>query len=191
MIKAGQSELATEVVEVIRGRRTIGSFCSDRPPREILLAAMDVARWAPNHRKTEPWQVLWLGPDTIQAVIEINSQIIAESKGPEAAAAKHKKWAEIPGWLVVTCDSVAEGLQRDEDYAACCCLIQNLSLVLWSAGIGTKWTTGEVTRHPEFLRRLGINPLAQRVVGLVWYGYPAKVPEQTRRSLESFLVQLP
>lgn len=179
------------IASIIHGRRTIGAFQSELPPREIILEAIELARWAPNHKKTEPWHVFWLGPESVSAVIELNKRIISETKGPAEAEAKSKKWAQVPGWLVVACELAADPIRRDEDYAACCCAIQNLQLALWSAGIGSKWSTGDVTRHPEFFNLLGINPASQRVVGMVWYGYPAVVPEQTRHAVDAFLRELP
>lgn len=176
---------------VIRGRRTIGAFRAELPPRETVLAALEAARWAPNHKKTEPWHVYWLGPQTVQAVIELNTRLVSELKGPVEAESKRKKWSQVPGWLVVTCDLADDPLRREEDYAACCCLIQNLSLSLWSSGIGTKWSTGDVIRHPDFFKLLGVDPARQRIVGLIWYGYPAVVPEQTRRPVEAFLREMP
>lgn len=176
---------------VIRGRRTIGSFRPDVPPKEVVLQALELARWAPNHKKTEPWHAILLGPETASAVVALNAQVLTATKGAAEAAAKSKKWAEVPGWVAITCDKSADPLRREEDYAACCCAIQNLQLALWSAGIGTKWSTGDVTRHPDFYRLLGIDSSQQSVVGLIWYGYPAVVPEQTRGAMESFLTELP
>ena len=179
------------VAATIRGRRTIGAFQPELPPRERILEALELARWGPNHKKTEPWKVVWLGRETISAVIDINSQIITANKGAAAAESKAKQWSQVPGWLVVTCELADDPFRREEDYAACCCLIQNLLLALWSAGIGTKWSTGEVTRHPDFLRLLQIDPSRQRVVGMIWYGCPAVIPEQTRQPVDVFLRELP
>jgi len=179
------------VAEAIRGRRTIAAFRPEPPARDIILEAIELARWAPNHKKTEPWHVLWLGPETVRQVIAVNTRILTEKKGPAEAESKSKKWAEIPGWLVVTCDLADDAFRREEDYAACCCAIQNLQLALWSAGIGTKWSTGDVTRHPDFNQLIGLDSQRQRVVGLVWYGYPAVIPEQNRQPVSSFLRELP
>ncbi|MBS0205609.1 MAG: nitroreductase [Planctomycetes bacterium] len=183
--------IETTVACVLRGRRTIGAFRPEVPPREVVLEALELARWAPNHKKTEPWHVYWLGPETVTQVIALNSRLLTASKGVAEADSKSKKWAQIPGWLVVTSELATDPFRQEEDYAACCCLIQNLQLALWSAGVGTKWSTGEVTRHPEFLSLLGIDPNQRRAVGMIWYGYPAVVPEQTRRSVDSFLSNLP
>lgn len=190
-LENNSTRIDATVASVIEGRRTIGAFRPDVPPREAILAAIGLARWAPNHKKTEPWHIHWLGPETIQSVIELNWQILAATKGPQEADAKRKKWSETPGWLVVTCDLADDPFRREEDYAACCCVIQNLTLALWSAGIGTKWSTGDVTRHPDFYKLIGVDPQIQRTVGMIWYGYPAVVPEQTRRPVESLLCELP
>ena len=64
-------------------------------------------------------------------------------------------------------------------------------LALWSKGIGTKWSTGDVTREPGFFELLGIDSKQERIVGLIWYGYPAVIPQQTRQPVSTFLKRLP
>ena len=60
--------------------------------------------------------------------------------------------------------------QREvEDRDATCCAIQNLCLALWAEGVGTKWTSGAVTRSAEFRALCGIGE-DEAVVGVVWYG---------------------
>ncbi len=184
------STFPAAIVDTIRSRRTIGAFRPELPNRELVLQALELARWAPNHKKTEPWSVVSLGPNAIRSAVELNTRILTASKGATEAAAKSKKWLQVPGWLVVLCDQADDPLRREEDYAACCCMIQNLCLALWSAGIGTKWSTGDVTRHPDFYHLLEVDSAKVRVVGLVWYGYPESVPEQTRKPVSSFLREL-
>lgn len=180
-----------DVVEVIRRRRTIELFRADPPPRAAVLAALDAARWAPNHKHTEPWQFHLLGPETAAAIVELNARLTEASKGAAAAALKRERWSAVPGWLAVTCARSDDPVRQEEDYAACCCAAQNLALALWDAGIGVKWSTGEVTRHAEFFRLLDVDPAARKIVGLFWYGYPASVPEQRRRPLGEVLREHP
>ncbi len=179
------------VADVLRQRRTVGNFEPELPPAAIVDAALELATWAPNHRKTEPWRFLKLGPQTTTAVVELNARLIAEKNGPEAAESKRRQWSRVPGWLVVTCPLSTDPMLYEEDYAACCCAIQNLSLALWSAGIGTKWSTGDVTRHPEFFRLLNLDATKVRVVGVIWYGYPQAIPQQTRTAVSEFVRTLP
>lgn len=180
----------SHINQVIRSRRTIGSFRPDQPANEIIQAAIECASWAPNHKKTEPWRVYWLGPQTAHAVVELNAKLIAAKKGPAEADAKRKSWSAVPGWLAVTCLRSDDAFREEEDYAACCCFIQNLTLSLWAEGIGTKWSTGDVTRDSQYFELLGVDSAKERTVGLIWYGYPNVVPEQTRKPVASFLRKL-
>jgi nitroreductase len=177
--------------EILRTRRTVGAFRPETPPRDVVEQSLELACWAPNHHKTEPWRFFWLGRETAAAIIELNATLVAAKKGPDAAAGKRKQWSAVPGWLAVTCLRSSDPQQQEEDYAACCCAVQNLTLALWSHGIGSKWSTGDVTRHPEYFRLLGISPEEHRSVGLIWYGYPDVVPEQHRKPLAEVLRHLP
>jgi nitroreductase len=184
------SDIDTIVAEVIRNRRTIHNFLPELPPRELIINAIDLARWAPNHRHTEPWRFHHLGSKAKAKVVDLNAQIVAQKKGAEAGEAKRVRWSEVPGWLVVTCRRSEDEVQDIEDYAATCCAIQNLSLYLWTKKVGVKWTSGAVTRHPEFFQILGIDEQEHRTVGLLWYGFPASVPSQTRKSIDEILIEL-
>lgn len=177
--------------EVLRTRRTVGAFRNDLPAWEVVSRAIELACWAPNHRKTEPWRFAGIGPETAAAIVELNASLVTAKNGADAAEKKRKQWSAVPGWLAVTCLKSADPFLQEEDYAACCCAVQNLMLALWADGIGTKWSTGDVTRHPEYFRLLGINPEEQRSVGMIWYGYPAVTPEQTRRPVDQVLRRLP
>lgn len=180
-----------DIAQVIRERRTIELFRPELPPRALILDAIDAARWAPNHKHTEPWRFHLLGPQTAAEIVELNARLVAAAKGDEAAEAKRRRWNAVPGWLAVTCQRSVDPVRMEEDYAASCCAIQNLSLCLWSAGVGVKWSTGEVTRRAEFFRLIGIDPVDRKVVGLLWYGYPASVPEQKRKPVAEILQEYP
>ena len=91
---------------------------------------------------------------------------------------------DVPVAILVDHGAVAQTsdeLRQLEDYAACCCAIHNLSLYLWQAGVGMKWSTGPVTRDERLYELLGIRPDEEIVVGLVSYGYPRKIPRQKRK----------
>jgi nitroreductase len=178
------------VADAIRNRRTIHNFLPERPPRDEIMAAIELARWAPNHRHTEPWKFHHLGPDAKSKVVNLNARIVSEKKGVEAGETKRLRWSEVPGWLIVTCSRSADEVQDTEDYAATCCAIQNLTLYLWTRKIGVKWTSGGVTRHPELFEILHLNQSEHRVVGLLWYGYPVNVPVQNRKPVDEIVVEL-
>jgi nitroreductase len=66
-----------------------------------------------------------------------------------------------------------------EDYAATCCSIQNMMLALHSQGVGSKWTTGAVTRTKEIADLIGysldeVRPKMQQVLPW-WYSVVSSV----------------
>ncbi len=173
-------------------RRTIHDFIVDRlPPWDEVETALQAACFAPNHYFTQPWRFYALGAQTKQAVVDLNASLVAQKRGAEAGEKKRQRWASIPGWLVITCQRSSQQLRAREDYAACCCAIQNLMLDLWARGIGCKWTSGEVIRDPAFYRLLGIKAHQEEVVALLWYGYPTVIPRTQRASLSTKLTHLP
>lgn len=176
---------------LIRSRRSVDRFQPELPPQELLLEAIELARWAPNHRCSEPWHFYLCGPQTRQAIIELNSELVSAKQGAEAGAAKRSRWSTVPGFLVITCDRSENALRAQEDYAAVACAVQNLMLALWSRGVGSKWTTGEVTRDPRFYDLIWVDPAQESVVGLLWYGYPAELPDSNRKPVEAVTVELP
>lgn len=118
-----------------------------------------------------------LGPKSIEKVCQLNAEIVSSKKGEEAGQKKLKRWLQMPGWLVVTCKKGSDNgdfnnptsLAR-EDYAACCCAVQNLCLSLHSQGIGTKWTTGPVNFDPKFAEAVGFGAEEEYTVGTLWFG---------------------
>ncbi|MFK8068673.1 MAG: nitroreductase [Gammaproteobacteria bacterium] len=179
------------IQNLIKKRRSISSFKSEIPSERIIQKAIKMASWAPNHHLTEPWRFYLLGEETKQAVIELNAKIVDKKKGARAANKKREKWSKVPGWLVVTMTKSSDQLQQQEDYAACACAIQNLSLYLWEKDIGIKWTTGDVTRDQKFYDLIWVDPEIETVVGLIWYGYPDDIPNSKRKPIEEIIVRLP
>lgn len=175
----------------LRERRTVNRFQSQVPPREWVIEALDLARWAPNHRHTNPWRFYLLGRRTVEKVAGVNARLVRETKGEEAARKKLTRWLEMPGWLVVTHLRSDDPVREREDYAATCCAIHNFSLSLWTRGVGVKWTTGPVTRHQDFYEAVGIDPFEEQTAGLLWYGFPEEVPESRRTDLDELLSERP
>jgi hypothetical protein len=50
--------------------------------------------------------------------------IAADGKAARAAR-KYAQWKSTPGWMVVTSRRSDDPLVDREDYAACCCAVQN------------------------------------------------------------------
>jgi nitroreductase len=186
-----ESQELREFGEVLLGRRTINLYLQTPVPDELVKEAIEAATWAPNHHVTEPWHFYVLGEKSVRACLDLVRDIVTEKKGdPKAGEHKAKTWSQKPGWLLVTCRASADELVQREDYAACCAATQNLMLYLWKAGVGTKWTTGDITRDSRFFDIVGIDPEREFVVGLIWYGYPKLTPTQNRQPVEDVVTDL-
>ena len=166
------------------GRRTVNNFCTTSVPWAVVQRAMEAAIHAPCHGMTEPWRFVHLGNETISNIAALNAADIAQ-RDPVKGAKKKARWEAIPGWCVVTSAKSDGGLQEREDYAATCCAVQNFMVSLWAAGVGTKWTSGPITRTDAFAALCGIDPAKELVVGCIWYGHANNgleaVPTPTRK----------
>ena len=171
------------LAELMRQRRTITLFDEKEVPQELVMRALDVARWAPNHHVTEPWRFYLLGPAGRERMIDLVRQVATEKKGAKAGEFKAQSAAEIPGWIIVTCQRSSDPVRQREDYAACACAIQNFSLYLWQAGVGSKWSTGSVMEAPGLAAVAGYDPEFEDAIAIVRYGFPRVVPQQTRRAV--------
>ncbi len=180
-----------DVTRIIVSRRTIHKFKPQVPPRDIIFKSIEMASWAPNHKQTEPWRFYILGPETTASAARLNAEIVEKKKGAAVANAKLKQWQQVPLMIVVTCAKAGDPFREKEDYAATCCAIQNMSLYLWSEGVGVKWSTTKTTQTAEFHALLNIDKEKEEVVGLLWCGYPEEIPQKDRQPLEAIARELP
>lgn len=178
---------------ILKSRRTVNFFQPRPVPRRLLLEAIEVARWAPNHKLTEPWHFYLLGEETIEQIRRLIVELKAGNKDEQAQQAARSRVDAIPSWLIVTCKlSPDMTVRQQEDYAACACAVQNLMLYLWQAGIGVKWTSGQVIRDDRLYELVGIDRSAEMIIGLFWCGYPADNPSaQLRRDIDEICTELP
>ena len=173
-------KMQTDIGELIKSRRTINFFQQEPVPVSTLMEAIEHARWAPNHRKTEPWHFHILGDKSRDSVIKLITEIKSSGQGDSVRESVKKRLVDIPGWFAISSGYSEDPIIQQEDYAACCCAAQNLMLYLWNKGVGIKWTTGAVIRDDRFFDIMQIDPALRFIVGLFWYGYPLKIPGQTR-----------
>ena len=55
-----------KLAHIIRDRRTVKMFQQKAVDQNIILDAIDIARWAPNHHVTEPWHFYLLNKVVIK-----------------------------------------------------------------------------------------------------------------------------
>lgn len=189
---------AAPILDALRSRRSIFNFLSESVPDDLLRLALDAGRFAPNHKLTEPWRFIVVGPQTRRDIEEAWADFAAsrlpadasQERREETKAAALAKWRSKPAVVIVSQKVDADPLRAEEDYAAVASAIQNIQLAAWGLGLGCQWSTSAASKAPEITERLGI-PSDERVVGLLYIGYPAVVPNVARRPLEEVTRWLP
>jgi hypothetical protein len=78
--------------------------------------------------------------------------------------------------LIATQICTDNQVQKLEDYAACACAIQNLSLSLVADDVGCKWSTGKITKDLNTYRIANINSSEEEIIGFIWIGYGTEPP---------------
>jgi nitroreductase len=132
---------------------------------------LQYASFAPNHRMTEPWEILFIGNETREKL-------------------KHKRnFGDAPIVLAILSKHGQTEVEKVENMVAVSCFIQNFMLLAWSEGVGTSWSS------------LGISPVVRNilnvsddydVVGIFGVGFPEEIPvAKIRQSIDDKLKELP
>ena len=150
--------------EAIATRRTIKDFKPDPVPTDLLNRALDAGTWAQNHRLTEPWRFTIIGPATRPAV-----------------SALLPKTASKPTVVVVSFVLSDGAGQEREDHEATACAVQNVALTAWELGLGMQWNSGPPTMLPQAYALFQIDPAAEQIIGLLYFGFPATIPDPKPR----------
>ena len=174
------------VLEAIRRRRSIKSFTDRSVSREELESLLELAVLAPNHRMTEPWRFIVLGPEARRAYGRIKGESRAQRvNDPTAARAVFEKTVaqmeSLPALVAFVQRLDPDPETREEDYATVYMGMQNFLLGAEAMGLGTHVKTGRVLESAGTRKLLGVGA-EERVVALVHVGEPEKRPEAKPRS---------
>lgn len=165
--------------EIITGRRSVSQFQPTPVPESQLADLLDAAVYAPNHRLTQPWRFIIVTGEARGDLAEARRALALADGRDEAYADKVRRtFNAVPAFVFVIQDQADDAHLREEDYAACCCLTQNLLLLAWEQGVGSVWKT--FPDDPILRDFLGLAG-RERVVAMLFMGYPAQVPAAPTR----------
>lgn len=168
-----------DVGTAIRLRRTHKQYGSEPVDEEVVRELCELARWAPNHKLTNPWRFRLLGPAT-RAAIE-------EAAGEKEAA----KLRRAPTLVAVTAMLSDDPVLAEEDLHATACAIYALLLGATERGLASYWRSPACFREETVRTLLGLVE-NERFVALVQLGPPASEPPAKERApLEDVFAALP
>jgi len=167
-----------DVLEAIKGRRSIRAFKRKKVTQETVEKLLDAARWAPSAGNIQPWEFIVIRKPEIKRAL--------------AEAALDQTFIEEAPVVIVVCanenrSSQGYGVRGKtlyciQDTAAA---IQNIHLAAYSLGLGACWVgafreeeVGEILKIPQGIRPVAIVPV----------GYPAETPPPRNRRPMSQIV---
>jgi nitroreductase len=165
--------------EVIRSRRTHKSFGPEPVPAETLDELLELARWAPNHHRTNPWRFRVLGPLTLER--------LKEAAGPSEAP----KLERAPTLVVASAVLSGDLEQDEEDICATAAAVYAVLLGANARGLASYWRTPKVLRTKAGREAVCL-PEGERFLGLIHLGTPrGNPPPPERGALDSYRSFLP
>ena len=176
-----------EIYEAIKKRRTYHIFSKKRVPSEVIERSIIAANQAPCHKRTYPWRFTNIGKKRRELLYELQITLKFVDKPADDSITKkiRDKMLNPSHLLIATQVSTDNQFQKLEDYAACACAIQNLSLSLVADDVGCKWSTGKITTDPNTYQIADINPINEEIIGFIWIGYGTEPPLIERPNLEA------
>ena len=167
-----------ELAQAIKKRRTIHIFSKKIVPREVIEKSIIAANQAPCHRRTFPWRFTSIGIKKREQLYQLQLSLkFGDNAIDELILKKIREKILNPSHLLIASQICTNNqVQKLEDYAACACAIQNLSLSLVADHVGCKWSTGKITTEPDTYRIAEINPNEEEIIGFIWIGYGSKPP---------------
>lgn len=82
-----------ELVEAVLTRRSIRRFRQDPVPRETIEKILDISRWSPSSRNTQPWELVVLGGKVMEQV----KALLTEKVEANAPSERDVPEAELTG----------------------------------------------------------------------------------------------
>ena len=190
---ASAGETAT-ILHALRQRRTSRDYEDRDVPGHVIEDMVDVARWAPNHRNTEPWRIFVLNRGSVKRneIADLVAQWTYDSiKNPApgrregSAEAARQEILDAPSFIYVYSVPGPTEEVTTENYAATCCAVQNMQLAAYAHGVAVGWSTGKPTKPERLPDVLGADP-DWTIVGALYVGYPKTVPHIERRPTDEY-----
>jgi nitroreductase len=160
-----------DVLDAIKGRRSIRAFKSKEVLLEAVEKLIEAAMWAPSAGNIQPWEfIIVRKPEIKQKLVEaaLNQEYIAEAPVVIVVCANESRSSARYGVRGKT-------LYCIQDTAAA---IQNIHLAAYSFGLGSCWIGAfdeeearEILKIPEGVRPVAIIPV----------GYAAKSPSPRQK----------
>lgn len=184
----------SELSEIIENRRTIfpEQFSERKVQKEQVEKLINAAKWAPNHKLTQPWRYTVFMGDSLKEFGLFHANLYRSVSGEKFSQNKFDKIvrrSELASAIIVVGVKKLEDSKVPflEEIAATSAAVQNMGLMATAYGLGFYWGTGGMTYTDEMKEYVGLSKDDQ-VLGQIFLGYPSgEWPRKTpRKPIEYF-----
>lgn len=167
-----------DLATAIRSRRTIKQFTGEALAREQVEVLLELAVWAPNHRRSQPWRFHACDQAAARALGErlATDPALAAVLEPRKAAKIRDLLAQAGALVLTTWVRSPDPVVDREDLAAAAAAVQNLLLAATAVGLGGFWSTNPGLAHPTVLAGCGIDTGREGFLGAIILGRSAESP---------------
>jgi nitroreductase len=187
-----------DLIEAIKGRRSIRKFSPEPIPRELLARIIEDALWAPSGMNKQAWSV-WVvtgrvkddlvrligesGPHLLRRLEKLFGQkmiALTMSFFRTAGDAPAVILVSIPREDLTLTPEMSEFDRHEAEHdrlgaaQSASALMQNLCLLAYEAGLGTCWMNGPLFLQKEINELLGIE--GEDLMAVIPIGYPIQEP---------------
>jgi nitroreductase len=159
-----------ELEQAIRTRRTHKAYAAEPLDRTTLDELFELARWAPNHKLTNPWRFRVVGPQALARLKDASDDPIAAAKLNRA-----------PTLVVVSATQSGDPVLDEEDVLASAAAAYVILLAAHGRGLAGYWRTPGVLRTAAGRAALQV-PDDEHVLGLLHLGHPRQEPRVPERA---------
>jgi nitroreductase len=184
------------ILSAIRGRRSfpLNQLSPEPIDLDAVRLMLEAANWAPSHGQTEPWRFTVFAGEGRQGLSDafgIAYRLLnpGQPAGSQGEMAQRNRVWQAPVWVSIGMlpalnERGEPRMPEWEEMVSAGVAAHNAHLVASSMGLGAKWTSGDVVRHPHVVELVGLEPRA-KLLGFLYIGRPAIAwPQGTRRPIE-------
>jgi nitroreductase len=166
--------LDSPVIKAIHERRSVRQFTDTPVSRDLIMAALEAASWAPSGLNNQPWRfaVIWDKP--LQEAL--------------AALTRYSTILKSASVLIAVFLDKEASYDYTKDCQAVGACLQNLLLSLHSMDLGAVWI-GEILKNKERIIEILKLPERLELMAVVVVGHPARRDQKShRRPLEELIL---
>src|SRR3972149_2371731 len=83
-----------DAIECIKARMSIRKFKPDPVPLEVLKRVIDIAKWSPSYKNTQPWEVVILSGKKKEELSKILVELLEKDTKPCPDIPEPKSWPQ-------------------------------------------------------------------------------------------------